>query len=257
MAAALQICRQNGQGCRFRRACAVPRGCAGAVLVLSGLLLAGMSPGGATADDRIRLTAVAPAVVAETLTIDLACEELFSRRSTSTLQSGLPAVVRIDVQVRRATRTRTLLGGRGSEYETVHSTQIVRAISYDVWDERYTIRSRNDVVTFTDFVPAELALQRYSQEPVVALAAIEPATPHTVRVRAQLVSVSSERGDELAAWLRDGGTGLSDERRGDSFAFGVRDLVSVFWGHSEKGDGWSAWSYSRAFTVSLDGELSD
>lgn len=148
------------------------------------------------------MTGVAVDLVDGMLMVSTESQSLFSRKSLSTLQSGLPAIIRLEIRLLTAAQTRSLFSGEEERYEKVHGVEVVQSIAYNVWDERYTVRRRGKSEMFADFAAAERAVGRVEREALISVEALAPMAAYMVRVRVQLVPISTEQGDQIADWLR-------------------------------------------------------
>lgn len=224
------------------------------------LALGALAPAAAQteAEGDIRVVELTPVVADGSLGAGVECASLFSSRSLSTLQAGLSAVVRLELRLERVGRTRTLMGGGRGEFETVREFEMAKSISYDVWDERYTVRIPGQVVEFQDLESAVRAASRFAHGLLVPVAELEPAVTYRVRARVQLLPVSPAEGERLTAWLQ--GQHLADESSGPSngrsAGFDVGGLFSMLRGQSETERDRSAWFDSEDFRLSPEGELS-
>jgi hypothetical protein len=242
-----------------------PAGALGAGAALKVLVLVALAAGPwvwcspATAEPVVRIHAVDATPGEEWATVSLTCSELFTRKSVSTLQSGLPGVVQLELRVQQDSGDHSLFGGSRSNFEDVHSVERVRTIGYDVWDERYTIRSPGDVRMYTDWATAEAAVMEFVGEPVIALTQLKENASYLIAARVQLVAVSPEQGEQLAAWLREARGASRAEPRGGTFELGFRDLMSVFWSRSRsrRSAERSDWHYSDILTISPSAEAID
>ncbi len=203
----------------------------------------------------IRVVEGTPAAAAGSLGVRVECASLFSPKSLSTLQSGLSAVVRLEVQLQRVGRARTLMGGGRGEFETVHEIEMAQSISYDVWDERYTVRSPGMVEEFDDLESAEQAASRFAHDYVVAVGELDTEVTYRLQARVQLLPVSPAEGERLAAWLHaqqaaDNDAGPSGGR---SAGFDVGGLFTMLRGRREKARQRSAWLDCAAFRLTPEG----
>lgn len=204
------------------------------------------------------MSTVAVEMVDGMLTVSAESQSLFSRKSLSTLQSGLPAVIRLEISLMKSARTRSLFSDGEDRYEKMLSTEVVQSIAYNVWDERYTIRCRGKTEVFADFTSAERTIGLVEREALISVDELEPLAAHMVRARVQLIPISTEQGDRIADWLRNPHrleAEMVSESEGKGSQFDINGLLSVFWGRDKKTRHRSEWSASRPFRIGDSGEL--
>ena len=193
---------------------------------------------------------IEPVWVDERLVVSAQCRNLFSRKSVSTLQSGLPAVVQIDIGLLEAERAKTLFSGEEGNFRTVRTVRVVRSITYNIWDERYAIREGDDTAIFSDFATAEREVGRLGEEWLAEAAQLEAESIYGVRIRAQIIPISAEQGDKIADWLRNPhkmGEELADDSGESGFQLNVSRLISSFWDKGKQARNRSAWHVSEPF----------
>ncbi len=206
----------------------------------------------------IHIATVTPAIRDGTLLVDVECEELFSPRSLSTLQSGLPAVLQLELQLLRGTRVRTMLGLGQEEFDIVHTVREAHSIRYDLWGERYTIHQRGrDMQIAASVEDAEAAAAVYSGLVLGPLAQWHVDVTYRTRARVQLLPISPEQGDRIADWLRAPAplSNAADEEDGGSFGFDVSELLSVLWGRGKPTRDRSQWYEGDSFRLDAAGKL--
>lgn len=227
----------------------------GALTLGTSTQVAAQSQTGGQTGGEIRVVEVAPSLAGGRLGVRVECASLFSPKSLSTLQSGLSAVVRLELRLQRVGRTRTLMGGGGGEFETVGQVEMAKSISYDVWDERYTVRRSGLVEEFDELESAEQAASRFRLDHLVSADELKGEVEYRIRARVQLLPVSPGEGKRLAAWLQkqqaaDEGAGPSGGR---SAGFNVGGLFSMLRGQGEKARDRSAWVDCPIFRVTPEG----
>lgn len=225
-------------------------------LLLIILVWAVATPAAFGADEEIHVVHVIPAVVEQELGVEVRCGAVFSPRSLSTLQSGLSAVLRLELSLERTGQARTLTSGGSGDFEAVRETEMARSIAYDVWDEQYTVRGPGQVEIYAHLDSARLGLETFEQIRLATLSDLKPGT-YRIRARVQLLPVSPEQGERIAAWLHGSGdsseqTGPSGRRRAE---FDVGDLFSMLWGRSSTARDRSAWASSEVFQVTAAAAL--
>lgn len=229
------------------------------VAVIAGLVLGWLGTGPAAAEEAIRVVRVTPVVVDGMLGAEVQCESLFSPKSLSTLQCGLSAALRLELRLMGSTGARTLLGGGGDEFETVHEAQVAKSISYNVWDERYTVRTPGQVEVFADLEDAERAAATFAPDGLVPLEALRAGVMYRIRARVQLLPISQEQGERIADWLR-GPERLAESTGaagGGSFGFDVNGLVSALLGRGQARRDRSDWHECTGFGLDPAGGLTD
>ncbi|MBT4496970.1 MAG: DUF4390 domain-containing protein [Gemmatimonadetes bacterium] len=219
------------------------------VLILVGFA-GSVGAAGGEKDIAIQVVDIEPVWIEDRLVVSAQCKNLFSRKSISTLQSGLPAVVQIDIGLLEAERAKTLFSDEKGNFRTVRTVHIARSITYNIWDERYAIREGDDTAIYGDFATAEREVGRLGEEWLAEAAQLEPEATYAVRIRAQIIPISAEQGDKIADWLRNPhkmGEELADDSGESGFQLNVSRLISSFWEKGKKARNRSAWHVSEPF----------
>jgi hypothetical protein len=201
-------------------------------------------------DVAIQVIDIEPVWVDNRLVVSAQCKNLFSRKSMSTLQSGLPAVVQIDIGLLKAERAKTLFSGEEGNFRTVRTVRVVRSITYNIWDERYAIREGDDTAIYSDFASAEREVGRLGEEWLAEAGQLKAESTYGVRLRAQIIPISAEQGDKIADWLRNPhkmGEELADDSGESGFQLNVSRLISSFWEKGKRARNQSAWYVSKPF----------
>ena len=222
------------------------------------MLLLAPGAGRAGPGEEILVAEIQPELVDGRLAVSARCRNLFSRKSISTLQSGLPAVVRVDIDLLEASQERSLFSSGEGDYRSVYAAELVRSISFNIWNERYSIRRGETTAVFSEFDSARQAVGRIDRESLVEAAQLKPMSTYAVRLRVQLVPISAEQEDKVADWLRnphrlDEDLGTEERERG--LQFNASELISVFWGRKKPARDSSAWHLSKPFKIGASGEL--
>ena len=219
-------------------------------------LIAAVGAGGA--EERILVADIEPELIDGRLAVSATCQNLFSPKNISTLQSGLPAVVRIDIRLMEENEVESLFSGKGAEYESVHTIEVVKSISYNIWDERYTIRCGEETAVFSEFPQAEQMISQVERRDLMAIAPLKPTSTYAIRMRVRIIPISAEQESRIADWLRHPDrldTDLGAEEEDRRVQLDVNRLISVFWGKKKQARNRSAWHISRPFRISASGEV--
>jgi hypothetical protein len=227
-------------------------------LLLAVLLACVLGPVAAAGQAKIHVSVVTPAVQDGALLVGVECAQLFSPRSLSTLQSGLPAVLQLELRLLRGTRTQTMLGLGQEEFELVRTVREAHSIRYDVWDERYTIGQRGrDPQVVETVQAAESLTATFSAIELASLTQLATAATYKVRARVQLLPISEEQGDRVADWLRepDALGGIPDDGEEGRFGFDVSELLSALWGGGKPTRDRSDWFEGDGFRLDVAGNL--
>ena len=214
--------------------------------------------GAGGAEERILVADIEPELIDNRLAVSAKCQNLFSPKNISTLQSGLPAAVRIDIRLVEENQVESLFSGKGAEYENVHAIEVVKSIAYNIWDERYTIRCGEEVAIFSEFPQAEKMISQVERRDLMAPAQLKPTSTYAIRMRVQIIPISAEQESRIADWLRHPDrldTDLGAEEDDRRVQLDVNRLISVFWGKKKQARNRSAWHLSRPFRISASGEL--
>lgn len=228
-------------------------------IALCGLLALVLSVAVSSGSEQtLRVENIEPGLSEDRLMVSAQLRDLFSRKIVSTIQSGLSAIVHVDVTLLEANKVKSLFSGENDKFKSVYHTELVRSISYNIWNERYAVSAGDETAIFTELEEAKEAISRIEQEGLVEVSRLQPTAEYTIRMRVQVVPISAEQGDRIADWLRDPNR-LDEEieikEQSRELQFNVSELIATFWGKKRQARNSSAWQMSESFRIGDSGEL--
>jgi hypothetical protein len=184
---------------------------------------------------------IEPALVNEILTVSGVIHNLFSEKIVGTIQSGLPSMVEIEVK---------LLDAEG---RTKLRRRYLRTISYDIWQERYTVRREDTTVVSGDFEAVKRLTSRLEHVVLAPKTVLDARTRYAIALRVRVIPISVRQGQKVLDWLREPNQteeDLASEDRSSGFRLNLSKLVSFFVGGNKRRQNRSPWYSSRMFRLS-------
>jgi hypothetical protein len=173
----------------------------------------------------IKVRKVEPVLRDGKLYVNIRIDNLFTRKVIGTIQSGLPSAVLVEIQLLEKGRRK------------VAQKQIVQSISYNIWEERYTIVSDSTSEKLRDF---DRALERGSAVEnafIVDARFLQPETTYILKVQVEISPISSLQTQKLSDWLQESDETQSEivsGERSSGFKFNLSKLVSFLVGGNSK-----------------------
>ncbi len=193
---------------------------------------------GMQAGEGARVVQVRPFLAGDSLHVLIRSEQVFDEKITGTIKSGLPCLVEVEIELRDA-------AGRVLE----RAREPFR-ISYDIWEEKYQLQSRDSTRIFVDFARIRRYFTVFRSAAIVPLRALATAQRYRLRVRIGVAPISSRQSRKLSGWLEAGGQkseeDITSEERSSGFRVNVSVLVSWFLGNTKKRTHYSPW-FVRVF----------
>lgn len=149
------------------------------------------------------------------LSADVTSSGLFSERITGTIQSGLPAVVDLFYYLS------TLDGGALAE--NVFSL----SLSYDVWEDIYTIDTGDTAVSYTSLAHVKQAVQTLHHLELVSLDSIDPGRSYRVHMSIMINPLRGADRDQIAGWVREN-VWAGDDDSWHRQVLNLNELISHF-----------------------------
>ena len=193
------------------------------------------------ASGQIRVVRLVPIVEAGELRARLQVENLFSKKITGTIQSGLPCIVEIEI----------VLQENGKKI--VQKTDFKR-ILYNLWEEKYEIRTEDTTVVFSEL---QQVIRQCSDSAVVRLSdhsLLQPNSTYVLKVRVSIAPISNIQSQKLENWLREPNYTESDitsEEQTSGFKLNISQLVSFFIGGGKRRENVSPWFEVRFKTADI------
>lgn len=191
-------------------------------------------------DSEIRVEQIIPSIRDRTLAVSAEFRNLFSKKITGTIQSGLPSIIQIEIR---------LQDGKG---KSVLRKRLTRTVSYDIWEERYTVLAEDSAYVFTDFEAAKEASQRLDNEALPPLRGVNDNQRYVVQIRVGIVPISTRQAEKVTDWLLDPNQteeAIASENRASGFQLNLNKLVSFFVSSKKKSSYASEWFSSTKFRL--------
>ena len=191
----------------------------------------------------IRITDIRLAVRQHMLVLNFTIHNLLNDRVSGTIQSGLPAILEYQVQILNRKRKKL--------YEKRFHARIL----YHLWDERYTVQTRDTTEVFTSFAELSRRLAQCRNLKLVDLAALKRHSGLRLRLRAGILPISGHQSRKLSGWLEAAQTGddLTSEEADTGFKINISRLVSFFMGSKNGGkrffSNWHEFKFSLSDVV--------
>jgi hypothetical protein len=187
----------------------------------------------------IRIEQITPQLSNGQLLVSAVSKNLFSQKIVGTIQSGLPAIIQIEIKLME----------RGDKL--IARQQITRTISYNLWEERYVIHE-DTAVMFTDFEKAQAFSSRLDTLAVIARSQLKATVSYYLQIRVGIVPISASQSEKVTAWLLDPNQTeerLASEERASGFKLNLNNLISFFVSGKKKSQYNSEWFSSRVFRL--------
>lgn len=191
-------------------------------------------------ESTIRVERITPSLNEGRLTISAEFANLFSRKITGTIQSGLPSIIQTEIRF------------QNNDRKTLHNERLSRTISYDIWDERYTVKDGDTTAVFRDFELAQRFCRqlRHSFQPADFNLARNES--YVAQIRVGIIPISSGQAEKVTDWLLDPNQTeeqIAADERDSGFRLNLNKLLSFFVS-SEKSNFASDWFSSEKFRLS-------
>lgn len=201
------------------------------------IVLAGWASAGE--GDAIRVTQITPRLSGQSLTVSAVCQNLFSDKIVGTIQSGLPAIVQIEIKL------------KDDRNKQIAQRQITRSISYNVWENRYTV-AEDSARFFSELEEVKKISSRVENVVLVSVQQLPPNMRFVIQVRAAILPISSTQGRKVTDWLLDPNQteeSLPSEDRTGGFKLNLSNLISFFVGGKKPSQYSSDWHSSHTFRL--------
>ena len=192
------------------------------------------------ATDEIRVNSVESAIDDGWLSVSAQFKNLFSDKTISTIQSGLPSFVHIEYRL--------------IDFDDEQVFEGVRAysISYDVWDERYTIQTEDTTLVLFDFESVEDFGRDFKHRTRIDHISLDQRSEYAVQIRIQIIPISAEQGDRVSEWLEnpnDTGRLVASDTRSNKVSLNLNKVVSFLVGRTKQSRNMSEWAASKPFRI--------
>lgn len=201
------------------------------------LLITGIARG--SEGDAIRVERIMPRISKNQLVVSATFTNLFSNKIVGTIQSGLPSIIQIEIKLRD-----------NAARQLAHRL-LVRSISYNVWENRYTIRD-DSTHFYSDLEEVKRVSSSIDSVVIAPAAELRTAASYQVQLRVAIIPISSIQSKKVTDWLLDPNqteeTIASDDRAG-GFKLNLSNLISYFVGEKKQSQYSSDWHSSPPFRI--------
>jgi len=183
---------------------------------------------------------IQPNLIEGNLTCSAKFKNLFSRKIIGMIQSGLASIIQIEVKL--------LESGKKSVYRE----KFVRTISYNLWEERYTIQSEDTTIIINEIDAAIQIGSRIEDKVLVNDSLLQTTFNYAIQVRVQIIPISMPQGDKISDLMENPTQteeALASQERSSGFQFNVSSLVSFFAGRNKPQEYRSGWHTSKPFRI--------
>ncbi|MFQ5770837.1 MAG: DUF4390 domain-containing protein, partial [bacterium] len=191
-------------------------------------------------DGDIRVNQIAPKLMNHYLTVSADFQNLFSNKIIGTIQSGLPSIVQIEIKLIAA------------GHKQVTRKQMVRSISYNLWEERYAIKSADTTAIYADFAEVQKMSNYLENVALIKSNLLNENTEYFIQIRVEIVPISTRQGEKVTDWLLDPNQteeDLASDERSSGFKLNLSKLVSFFVGGKKHSRYSSDWFSSKIFQI--------
>ncbi len=193
----------------------------------------------AQAGGEIRVERITPGLSGDSLVVSADFKNLFSKKIVGTIQSGLPSIVEIQIK---------LLGGT----KQIVRKPISRSIEFDVWEERYVVRSQDTTEVYFDFEQVKQAANRLLNVVLISKGLLTATQNYTIQIRVGIVPISAHQANKVSYWLENPNQteeAVASDNRASGFSLNINKLVSFFVSNKKGSQFSSKWFSSRPFRL--------
>ncbi len=195
----------------------------------------------AQTEQEIRVENIVPELLNGQLVISAEFKNLFSRRIVGTIQSGLPSIIQIEIKVVDSTN------------HSLVRKRLSRTLSYDLWEERYTLKFQDTTLTFIEFAALKAGSNNLKQLRLLIPQALEPGQRYQITLRVGIVPITSRQAEKVTDWLLNPNQTdeyIASDERASGFQLNLNKLVSFFATNRKRSIFTSRWFSSENFTLS-------
>jgi hypothetical protein len=191
-----------------------------AAAAAAAIALAALAPAApAIATPKPEVTAVEPARTDCLLTCAVRTAHLPGDRLSSSLESGLPSAIEMDLD---------LFDERN---RVVGKNRVFLRIAFDLWEEVFRVEGVGAPRDFADRAQLERFLARIPELPVTALSGLHGARRHRIRVGLELHPVAPRETERLGDWVAGGAAAGSetDDPDGREVSVSLGQVIRFFY----------------------------
>jgi hypothetical protein len=187
-----------------------------------------------------QVQSVSPVKIGDCIGITCSLNDLFAPKIVGTIKSGLPALLNFDMRLHEEAGREVWRGDQSWK------------ILYDLWTEKYRLRTSGEEKFFDNFSGLEEFCRRFQSGPLLSQAYLQRDKKYRVRVQVIVIPISSRQKEQLRDILEASESGQESnpaESRRNSFSVNISQLISFFMSGKSQPDGASEWGESAAFRV--------
>ena len=193
----------------------------------------------AQAGSEIRVERITPKLSGDSLLVSADFKNLFSRKIVGTIQSGLPSIVEIQIKLLEGTKQ-------------IVRKPISRSIEFDVWEERYVVRSQDTTEVYFEFEQVKQAANRLLNVVLISKGLLTANQNYTIQIRVGIVPISAHQANKISYWLENPNQSeeaIASDNRSSGFSLNINKLVSFFVNKKKGSQFSSKWFSSRPFRL--------
>ena len=193
----------------------------------------------AQAGSEIRVERITPKLSGDSLLVSADFKNLFSRKIVGTIQSGLPSIVEIQIKLLEGTKQ-------------IVRKPISRSIEFDVWEERYVVRSQDTTEVYFEFEQVKQAANRLLNVVLISKGLLTANQTYTIQIRVGIVPISAHQANKISYWLENPNQteeAVASDNRATGFSLNINKLVSFFVSNKKGSQFSSKWFSSRPFRL--------
>jgi len=183
---------------------------------------------------------IAPRLADGQIVLSAQFRNLFSKRIVGTIQSGLPSIIQIEIKL------------SDSANRSLVRKRISRKLSYDIWEEKYTLTNPDTSLTFKDFEAVKSGSSRIDSLTLLKREALRDGQAYRVQMRVGIVPITQRQAEKVTDWLRDPNQTdeyVPSDERSSGFQLNLNKLVSFFVSSHKPSGFESRWFSSKSFTL--------
>lgn len=126
-------------------------------------------------------------------------------------------------------------------------------IEYNLWEERYTIRSADTTLTYEDFDQVKRLTSKITNEPLRPRRDLSAGKLYRIEIRVGIIPISARQANKVSDWLQNPNQTeevVASDNRSSGFSLNINKLVSFFVNNKKGSQFRSKWFSSRVFRLS-------
>jgi hypothetical protein len=188
-----------------------------------------------------QISYVLPHLSKDTLKVDLSIKGLFEDKIRKTLLSGLPLILKLDFEL------------VDSEQDIQFTKQVQGQISYDIWEEYFTLRGFNKVEQrFQQISRLENWFGDWRGIKIMTTEKLLDKENYLIKVNSSVILLGRKQSDELDWWLQNSDQteeNLPTQDRTTGFKLNLNRLVKMFFSGEKSPEEYRAFGNSNVFNL--------